>query len=48
MQQPTSLPRRRLLAGSASALAAAGLASFQLHPQPSLYLAMPASRMPVP
>lgn len=29
MQQPTSLPRRRLLAGSASALAAAGLASFQ-------------------
>lgn len=29
MQQPTSLPRRRLLAGSAGALAAAGLASFQ-------------------
>ncbi|MEG0044991.1 MAG: sulfite oxidase [Comamonas sp.] len=29
MQQPSSLPRRRLLAGSASALAAAGLASFQ-------------------
>lgn len=29
MQQPTSLPRRRMLAGSASALAAAGLASFQ-------------------
>ena len=29
MQQPTSLPRRHLLAGSASALAAAGLASFQ-------------------
>lgn len=29
MQQPTSLPRRRLLTGSASALAAAGLASFQ-------------------
>jgi sulfite dehydrogenase len=29
MQQPTSPPRRRLLAGSASALAAAGLASFQ-------------------
>lgn len=29
MQQPTSLPRRRLLAGSTSALAAAGLASFQ-------------------
>lgn len=29
MQQTTSLPRRRLLAGSASALAAAGLASFQ-------------------
>ena len=29
MQQLTSLPRRRMLAGSASALAAAGLASFQ-------------------
>lgn len=29
MQQPTSLPRRHLLTGIASALAAAGLASFQ-------------------
>ena len=29
MQQLTSLPRRRMLAGSAIALAAAGLASFQ-------------------
>lgn len=45
MQQPTSLPRRRLLAGSASALAAAGLASFQS--QAMAQVAAPAAK-PLP
>ncbi len=45
MQQPPSLPRRRLLAGSAGALAAAGLASFQS--QAMAQVAAPATK-PLP
>ena len=45
MQQPTSLPRRRLLAGSASALAAAGLDS--IHSQAMAQAAAPAAK-PLP
>ena len=45
MQQPPSLPRRRLLAGSAGALAAAGLASFQS--QAMAQVAAPAAK-PLP
>ncbi|HCL85538.1 MAG TPA: sulfite oxidase [Comamonadaceae bacterium] len=45
-QAPASLPRRRLLAGSASALAAAGLASF--HQGAAAQSAAPAAAKPLP
>ena len=44
--QPTSLPRRRLLAGSASALTAAGLASF--HSQALAQQAAAPAAKPLP